>query len=257
MNWENSPLEPWMVEHIRKMKEGLPAASDVEEDTMNKDLGGLAAGADAADAEDTADAVDATGGLSVYNDPNVQTAVAARNKLNNEYKKYYDDLTAKIMAQRTGPSFSERMLQLSAAFFAPTSTRGLSGTMGNVLPVLQEQAQAQRQGMDKRRDALSALQAAQLNQRVGLANQDVSTALAMAKLEALKSKMPAMKSVIVENKQAYDPVSGEPIVQPNDVAWADLVSDPSQANLDDFLREFGPRFAEKAMRIVSYARGGK
>lgn len=130
------------------------------------------------DGEDTADA----GGLSVYNDPNVQAAVAERNKLNNDYKKYYDDLTAKIMAQRTGPSFSERMYQLSSALFAPTSTRGLSGVMGNVMPVLQKQQQAQREGEVKRQDALSALQAAQLAQRAGLANQDVSTAVAMAKL---------------------------------------------------------------------------
>ena len=147
---------------------------------MDEELeGGLAAGADAVDAE-AADGE--AGGLSVYKDPNVQSAVAERNKINNDYKKYYDDLTAKIMAQRAGPSFSERMLQLSAAFFAPTSTRGFSGTMGNVLPVLQEQAQAQRQGMAKRQDALSALQAAQLSQRAGLANQGVTTALAMANL---------------------------------------------------------------------------
>ena len=134
------------------------------------------------DAVDT-DAVDTeTGGLSVYKDPNVQTAVAERNKLNNEYKKYYDDLTAKIMAQRTGPSFSERMFQLSAALAQPTSRRGFGGILANVAPVLQAQEQAAREGMDKRRDALSALQAAQLTQRMGLANQDVTTALAMARI---------------------------------------------------------------------------
>lgn len=138
-------------------------------------MGGLdAVDTDAAEAE--------TGGLSVYNDPNVQAAVAERNKLNNDYKKYYDDLTAKIMAQRTGPSFSERMFQLSAALAQPTSRRGFGGVLANVVPVLQAQEQAERQGMDKRKDALSALQAAQLTQRAGLANQDVTTALAMAKL---------------------------------------------------------------------------
>lgn len=139
-------------------------------------MGGLdAVDTDAAEAE--------TGGLSVYNDPNVQAAVAERNKLNNDYKKYYDDLTAKIMAQRTGPSFSERMFQLSAALAQPTSRRGFGGVLANVVPVLQAQEQAERQGMDKRKDALSALQAAQLTQRAGLANQDVSTALAMAKIK--------------------------------------------------------------------------
>jgi hypothetical protein len=136
--------------------------------------------------DDTTDAE--AGGLAVYNDPNVQAAVAERNKLNNEYKKYYDDLTAKITAQRTGPSFSERMYQLSAAFAAPTATRGFSGVMGNVMPVLQKQREAQREGEIKRQDALSALQAAQLAQRAGLANQAVTTATAMAKINAAANK---------------------------------------------------------------------
>lgn len=221
---------------------------------MDEDLGALSTVADV-DAEDTA--AEEAGGLAAYNNPNVQTAVTARNKLNNEYKKYYDDLTAKIMAQRTGPSFSERMFQLSAALAQPTSRRGFGGILANVAPVLQAQEQAEREGMDKRRDALSALQAAQLSQRVGLANQDVTTALAMAKLEAMKSKLPAMKSVIVENGVAYDPVSGAKLVQPDAKAWAALSAYPTQANLDNFIRTFGPRFAEQAMRTVGSVTGGQ
>lgn len=145
---------------------------------MDEELeGDLAAGADAEDAAD-AEAV----GLSVYKDPNVQASVNRRNKLNDEYKKYYDDLTAKIMAQRTGPTFSERMFQLSAALAQPTTRRGFGGVLENITPVLAAQQKAQREGITKRQDALSALQAAQLGQRVGLANQDVTTALAMAKI---------------------------------------------------------------------------
>jgi hypothetical protein len=186
MIMQNSDLEPWQIEHIRKMKAGLPAAPDAEEDTMDEELGALNTVADV-DAEDVVDDAEAAD-LSVYKDPNVQASVTRRNKLAADYKKYYDDLTAKIMAQRTGPSFSERMYQLSAAFASPTSTRGFGGVMGNIMPVLQEQAKAQREGMNKRQDALSALQAAQLGQRVGLANQDVTTALAMAKIDAMARK---------------------------------------------------------------------
>lgn len=173
----NPPLAQWQIDHIRKMQEEL-GSPDAEEVTMDEELGALSAVAD------PADAVDATGGLAVYKDPNVQSAVAERNKLNNEYKAYYDDLTAKIMAQRTGPSFSERMFQLSAAFARPTTRRGFGAVLANVAPVLQAQEQAKREGTIKRQDALSALRAAQLGQRVGLANQDVTTALAMAKLNA-------------------------------------------------------------------------
>jgi hypothetical protein len=191
---------------------GLPqTAPDTEEDTMDEELGALNTVADA-DAEETVDAeeaVDATGGLAAYNNPNVQAAVAERNKLNNEYKKYYDDLTAKIMAQRTGPSFSERMYQLSAAFASPTSTRGFGGVMGNIMPVLQEQAKAQREGLNKRQDALSALQAAQLAQRVGLANQDVTTALAMAKIEATARKSQDPKLVYADGAWRIQPGTGD------------------------------------------------
>ena len=142
------------------------------------------------DAVDTADAVDTEAvDLSVYKDqPNVQASVNRRNKLNAEYKKYYDDLTAKIMAQRTGPTFSERMFQLSAALAQPTTRRGFGGVLENITPVLAAQQKAQREGITKRQDALSALRAAQLGQRVGLANQDVTTALAMAKIDAMARK---------------------------------------------------------------------
>jgi hypothetical protein len=186
--------------------------------------GGLAAGADAEDAD--ADA----GGLAVYSDPNVQKAVAARNKLNSEYKKYYDDLTAKITAQRTAPSFSERMYQLSSAFFSPTTTRGFSGVMGNVMPVLQKQQQAQREGEVKRQDALSALQAAQLAQRVALANQDVSTATAMAKLDAMARKGLQAKYMLgPDGKWRIQPGTGNS--PPMNAKGQYIVSTPEEANM--------------------------
>jgi hypothetical protein len=122
---------------------------------------------------------------------------------------------------------------------------------------LAAQQKAQREGEISRREALEQLDKDRFAQRLGLAKQDVTTALAMAKLEAMANKTPTMKSVVVDAGKAFDPVSGEQIVQPNDTAWADLASDPSQANYDDFIQEFGPRFAEKAMRIVNYARRGK
>jgi hypothetical protein len=226
MTTENPPLEPWQIEHIRKMKAGLPAASDAEEDTMDEELGALNAVADVDDAEAVDDAEGAD--LSVYKDPNVQASVTRRNKLAADYKKYYDDLTAKIMAQRTGPSFSERMYQLSAAFASPTSTRGFGGVMGNIMPVLQEQAKARREGVNKRQDALSALQAAQLAQRLGLANQDVTTATAMAKL----AKQGVGSSVTyADSRKGYLPKPGvggnAPMPEVNQYGYY-VISDPRQ-----------------------------
>lgn len=253
----NPPLAPWQIDHIRKMQEELgmaQAASDAEEVTMDEDavdedmMGGL---------PQTANAADTTGGLAVYSDPNVQTSMTAFNKLAAEQQARYDAQAKALAEKRYGPSFRERMFQLSAALATPTAQRGLGGILGNITPVLAAQQKAKREGEIDRREALEQLQNNRLAAQMGLAKQGLTTSLAMARLNAMKSKMPAMKSVIVENGKSFDPISGEQIVQPNDVAWADLVSDPSEANLNDFIQEFGPRFAEKAMRIISYARGGK
>jgi hypothetical protein len=262
---QNPPLAPWQIEHIRKMEQGLgmlPAATDAEEETMNEDLGGLntIAAADAAAADADAAAADAdaeAGGLAVYNNPNVQTSMTAFNKLAAEQQTRYDAQAKALAEKRYAPSFSERMFQLSAALAAPTTRRGFGGILENISPVLAAQQKAQREGEISRREALEQLDKDRFAQRLGLAKQDVTTALAMAKLEAMANKTPTMKSVIVENGKSFDPISGEPIVQPDTSAWAALTAYPTQANLDNFIRQFGPRFTEKAMRIVNYARGGK
>ena len=127
-----------------------------------------------------------TGALSVLTDASVRKALKARSDIADERKKYYDDLALKTRERREGPSFSERMYQLSSAFFAPTTTRGFSGVAGNVLPVLAAQQKAQREGEIKREDALSALAAAQLAQREALAEQTVDTELELFKLNRPK-----------------------------------------------------------------------
>jgi hypothetical protein len=190
------------------------------------------------------EAEDEGGDMSVYNAGSVRAAMAKRDKLNNEYKKYYDDLTAKLMAQRAGPSFSERMYQLSSAFFAPTSTRGFSGVMGNVMPVLQAQQQAQRQGEVSRQEALDKLRAAQLGQRATLANQDVSTALAMEKLNAAANKPvdPFKGAVYDPNTMRWVPrpgtAGGPPVLTPEQVAQ--LSRDPKNRGMKFYTTDGRP-----------------
>jgi hypothetical protein len=265
---QDTTLTPFQIEHIRKMKQGLgllPAAADAEENTMDRDLGALSAvgDVDAADADvdaavadvDAADA--AVGGLAVYNNPNVQTSMTAFNKLAAEQQARYDAQAKALAEKRYGPSFSERMFQLSAALAQPTTRRGFGGILENVTPVLAAQQKAQREGEISRKDALELLENNRLAARMGLAKQGLTTSLAMAKLEAMANKPPTMKSVIVENGVAYDPVSGAKVVQPDASAWAALAAYPTQANLDNFIRNFGPRFAEQAMRTVGSATGGQ
>ena len=187
---QNAPLEQWQIDHIRKMKEGLgmlPAASDAEEDTMNEELGALNAVADAEEAVDT------SGGLAVYNNPNVQTTMSTFNKLAAEQQARYDAQAKALAEKRYAPSFSERMFQLSAALAAPTTRRGFGGILENISPVLAAQQKAQREGEISRREALQQLEANRLTNRLGLAKQDTQTKIALAKL----GKQPPVRGVAV------------------------------------------------------------
>lgn len=173
MTVTNPPLAPWQIEHIRKMQEelGLPqSAPDTEEVTMDEEL----------DGQPPAD--DAIGGLSVYGDADVKAAMAEEKKLTSEREKYYDKIAKALEEKRYGPSFSERMFQLSAAFTSPTATRGFGGVLGNIMPVLAAQQKAQREGEISRREALEQLEANRLTNRLGLARQDTQTKIALARL---------------------------------------------------------------------------
>ena len=169
-----------------------------ETDMMDEDpQGGLAAGSAAAEEKE-----EETGALPYAA---VRTAMTAREEAAKARQKYYDDLTAKLAARQAGPSFSERMYELSSALFAPTSTRGFSGVMGNVLPVLASQQKAQREGEIKREDALSALAAAQLAQSEGLAEQAVDTEVELAKLA--NKRRPIGFNPVTGQKEYMDEIS--------------------------------------------------
>jgi hypothetical protein len=178
------PLAQWQIDHIRKMQEEL-GSPNTEEVTMDEDLGALGTVADV----DAADAADAeTGGLSVYPDPAVRSAMANLDKLAKEQTARYDALEKALAEKRYGPSFSERMFQLSAALAQPTTRRGFGGVLENITPVLAAQQKAQREGNISRREALDKLSADRLAQQVGLAKQGLTTATAMARINATANK---------------------------------------------------------------------
>jgi hypothetical protein len=126
--------------------------------------------------------------MSVYGVADVRKAIEDRNKLAMEQQRRYDAQVEEIKARRAGPSFSERMFQLSAALATPTEQRGLGGILANVTPVLAAQQKAKRQGELTRREALEQLEANRLTQQMGLANQDVTTQLALARINATANK---------------------------------------------------------------------
>ena len=144
-------------------------------------------------------AADAMDSLSVYDPAAIQSKLAEYQDLAKQQAAYYDRMREEILARRTGPSTSERLYQLGAALMAPTSVRGFSGTMNNVLPVLQQQAQASREGTENRAEALSKLEQAQLAARQGLLGQELNTQVALARIAAAKGK----------RRTGFNPVTGE------------------------------------------------
>lgn len=113
-------------------------------------------------------------------------------------QQYYDNLANQIRQRRYGPSESEKLLALSEAFFRPTTVRGFSGTMGNVLPVLQKFGELRRTGEQERTEALQNL----AKQRMALAQGDIKTALDLQRLMATYNKKPkGTQSRAVSNPQ--------------------------------------------------------
>jgi len=188
------------------------------------------AGLDALDEENFGAADEYAGSLSLYSDPRVHKAMTKFEELARQQQARYDAQAKAIAEKRYGPSFSERMYQLSAALASPTSTRGFGGVMGNVMPVLQAQQKAKREGEISRREALEKLDANRLAQEMGLAKQGVTTSLAMAKIGATERKSQEPKySLGPDGKWRIQPGTGDYPAMPEMNQFGNyVITDPRQ-----------------------------
>ncbi len=145
-----------------------------------------------------------------------RAAIARRQALQRDQQAYYDQMAKQLEQRRVGPSTSEQLFELSAALARPTTVRGFSGVLNNVMPVLQQQARATREGAEGRTEALNALQMAQRKAALGLADTEVDTELQLAELAAKANKPPA------KPRTGFNPLTGrlvnmdtgEPVVAP-------------------------------------------
>lgn len=122
--------------------------------------------------------------------PNLQSQVLGLYNQIGENRKKGDALrqqqleraTQMLEQRKFGPSMAERLFQLSAAFATPTRTRGLAGMLGNISPVLAQQAGASRQGAEQKEDLLR-----QLRDRYALSSIESEGAGYRDQLQALKA----------------------------------------------------------------------
>lgn len=130
-----------------------------------------------------AEGAPAEGGLA-----SVRAAIARRQKLQSDQQTLFDSMAKQLAERRTGPSTSEQLFELSAALARPTTVRGFSGVLSNVMPVLQQQARATREGTEGRMEAANALQMARMKGALGLADTELETELKLAELMAKGAK---------------------------------------------------------------------
>lgn len=206
------------------------------------------------DEEDTTDSTDTTGTFAAR--PSAGNVMALRDVLSGQRQSIsdlYDKITSNITQRYRQPGLGDLLTAIGTGMMTPPGESDRGGFAGSIQRGLQGVGTYAKQRGDYQ-DKLNEM----------LAQIDIKKATALGDLEqkylaaAAKGATPTpLKSVIVEAGTPYDPISGEKIVQPSDAAWAALAADPTPETYNSFVREFGPRFAEKAQRILSYAAGGQ
>lgn len=122
--------------------------------------------------------------------------------------KQFEDAQAELKSRRYGPSLSERMFQLSAAFVAPTRQRGFAGMLGNVAPVLAQQSKEGRVADEDMAEKMRALQTKYDTGQLEDETAVISTRIKLAQLAEARRKASAPK--IEQNR-----MTGAPTVIPN------------------------------------------
>lgn len=149
--------------------------------------------------------------------------------------------TKLLEERRLGPSRTEQLLQLSAAFLQPRQYKGFGSTMANVLPVLAQQAAQKRTGESSRAEDLMKLQHTYQN-----ADMEGENASLKARSDLLKLAQGAEKPRYTSNSvtgETFDRYTG--YAKPGAAHIGALLANPDRAA--EFDQKFGPGAAEEAL----------
>jgi hypothetical protein len=157
--------------------------------------------------------------------------------------------TAMLEKAYAGPSRSQQLFALSQAFLQPTRTGGgrFAQVMNNVVGALGGTNQQMQEAQQKR--AMAALQLNNTYANEGFEGEEEGLKRDLA-LQTLLQKGQKLPSVIMDSGRAYEPSTGTLVTPPGDAAWQALAAEPTVENYNNFVKQFGPRFADKAAQIV-------
>jgi hypothetical protein len=150
--------------------------------------------------------------------------------------------TKALRERRTGPTASERLYALGAAFLQPTAYKGIAGTLANVSPVLAAQQKA-------RREAEEAQKELALKYDLDLAKMTADEKMKMlegqtdlrSKILTLAAKSPKQPPRVILDTQSVTrhPYYGTEIKPPSIQSIARLKANPTEQEMALFDEQFG------------------
>lgn len=166
-------------------------------------------------------------------------------------KQAFEQAQRAIEANRFGaPSRSEQLAQLAKAMLSPTKIGGFKGLMGNIAPVIADQATSRREADEKRAAALLQLR------------QQYAQGQSAADLTAAKESLAALKPLVSLYKpqsasyqanaatgEIFNTKTGRVLPQASHIAA--LIANPEKA--DQFDMKFWPGAAAEI--LASYGKG--
>lgn len=224
----------YVTNNMRTLKAGqLKAGQPMDEDEIDGETGGTGGLGVVA--------LSSGGGLGISQEllGLQKEIISSQERQRQTRAQQLQEATRLLQERRLGPSRTEQLLQLSAAFLQPRQYKGFGATLQNVLPVLAQQQATERQGKDTRTEELMRLQHAYQN-----AEAEGETSSLKARADLLKIAQQAGKTSYSANAgtgEVFDTRTGFPKPRPEHIAA--LLQNPNKAR--DYDIKFGPGAAAR------------
>lgn len=196
-------MPPETRKYVANNMKSLKAGQSMDEDEIDREAGGDTGGLGVVGLS-----AGGGGGLGISQElMGLQKEIISSQERQRQTRaQQLQEATRLLQERRLGPSRTEQLLQLSAAFLQPRQYKGFGATLQNVLPVLAQQQATERQGKDLRAEELMKLQHAYQN-----AEAEGETASLKARADLLKIAQQANKP---QWARTVDPTSGEVTLTP-------------------------------------------